>query len=338
MSRQLLAVVTGLVLLTLAPKPTVSQDAQDARGTWTLPQTPWEEPDLSGIWDFRTITSLERPDELAGKEVLTDDEAAEYERTRVAALDKDRRPSDGDGDGDGDGISAAQDVRNAYNQFWWDYGTKLTEDKRTSLIVDPPDGKIPLLTSPARKRTDARREARRRPPHGPEDRNLWERCILAGNAGPPMNPGAYNNNVQLFQTPGYVVLLNEMIHDARIVPMDGRPHLPQNIRQWKGDSRGRWEGDTLVVDTANFTGKTSFRGSGAGMHLVERFTRVDADTLLYEYTIDDSESFETTWSAAIPMTQTEGPMFEYACHEGNYAMVNLLAGGRAQEAEKSNDE
>ena len=176
------------------------------------------------------------------------------------------------------------------------------------------------------------------PPDGPEDRNLWERCILAGNAGPPMNPSVYNNNVQLFQTPGYVVILNEMIHDARIVPMDGRPHLPQNIQQWKGDSRGRWESDTLVVDTTNFTGKTSFRGSGAGMHLVERFTRVDADTLLYEYTIDDPDSFETTWSAAIPMTQTEGPMFEYACHEGNYAMVNLLAGARAQEAAKSKDE
>jgi len=152
-----------------------------------------------------------------------------------------------------------------------------------------------------------------------------------------MNPSVYNNNVQLVQTPGYVVILNEMIHDARIVPMDGRPHLPQNIRLWRGDSRGRWEGDTLVVDTTNFTGKTSFRGSGPGMHLVERFTRVDADTLLYEYTLDDPESFESTWSAAVPMTKTEGPMFEYACHEGNYAMTNLLLGARAQDAAKAKD-
>ncbi len=294
-----------------------------------VPRTSWGEPDLSGIWDFRTMTPLERPDELAGKEVLTDDEAAEYERTRLATLDKDRRVADG--------ISVAQDVRNAYNQFWWDYGTKLTEDKRTSLIVDSPDGRIPPLTPPAQKRADARRKARQRPPHGPEDRNLWERCILASNAGPPMNPSVYNNNVQLVQTPGYVVILNEMIHDARIVPMDGRPHLPQNIRLWRGDSRGRWEGDTLVVDTTNFTGKTSFRGSGPGMHLVERFTRVDADTLLYEYTLDDPESFESTWSAAVPMTKTEGPMFEYACHEGNYAMTNLLLGARAQDAAKAKD-
>jgi hypothetical protein len=146
-----------------------------------------------------------------------------------------------------------------------------------------------------------------------------------------MNPSAYNNFVQLLQTPRYVVILNEMVHDARIVPMDGRPHLPQTIRQWRGDSRGRWEGNTLVVDTTNFTDKTSFRGSGPGMHLVERFTRISNDRLLYEYTIDDPESFETAWSAAVPMTRTEDPMFEFACHEGNYGMFNLLAGARAQE-------
>jgi hypothetical protein len=290
---------------------------------WIPPRTAWGDPDLSGMWDFRTLTPLERPKKLEGKEVLTDEEAALYEQEAVAALDKDRRTSDG--------LTAEQDVGNAYNQFWWDYGTKLTEDKRTSLIVDPPDGRVPPLTPPAQARADARAAALKRPAHGPEDRTPWERCILGFNAGPPMNPSAYNNFVQILQTPGYVVLLNEMVHDARIVPMDGRPHLPPTIRQWRGDSRGRWEGTTLVVDTTNFTDQTSFRGSGPGMHLVERFTRIDDGRLLYQYTIDDPESFETEWSAAVPMTKTDDPMFEYACHEGNYGMFNLLAGARAQE-------
>jgi hypothetical protein len=178
---------------------------------------------------------------------------------------------------------------------------------------------------------DARAAALERPAEGPEDRTPWERCILGFNAGPPMSPSAYNNNVHLLQVPGYVVILTEMVHDARVVPMDGRPHLPSDIRQWRGDSRGRWEGNTLVVETKNFTDKTSFRGSGPGMRLVERFTRVDADRLVYEYTIDDPESFAGTWSAAVPMTRTEEPMFEYACHEGNYGMFNLLEGARAQE-------
>ena len=275
---------------------------------------------------------MERPAELAGKEVLTDDEAAEYERKRLHARDKDRRPSDVDG------ISVALDVRNAYNQFWWDYGTKLTEDKRTSLIVDPTDGRIPPLTPPAQERADFSNPDLENLARGPEDRDVGERCIVGFNAGPPMNPSAYNNNVHIFQTPDYIVILNEMVHEARIVPMDGRPHIPGHVRQWRGDSRGRWEGDTLVVDTTNFTSKTTFRGSGSGVHLVERFTRVDADTLLYEYTIDDPESFETPWSVAVPMTKTEGPMFEYACHEGNYSMFNLLAAARAREAEASRDE
>lgn len=286
-------------------------------------RTPWGDPDLSGVWDFRTMTPLERPEELAGKPTLTDEEAAAYERARLAELDKDRRVADG--------ISTEQDVRNAYNQFWWDYGTELTEDKRTSLVVDPPDGKIPSLTAGAAARWNARRAARERPPHGPEDRNLWERCILGPSTGPPINPSVYNNNIQIFQTPDHVVILNEMIHDARIVPIDGRPRLPESIRQWRGDSRGHWDGDTFVVRTANFTDKTSFRGSGPEMRVEERFTRIDVDRLLYEYTIDDLDSFARAWSAALPMLKTEGPVFEYACHEGNYGLVNVLAGARAED-------
>jgi hypothetical protein len=202
--------------------------------------------------------------------------------------------------------------------------------KRTSLIVDPPDGKIPPLTEEGRKRVEARAAMLRRPPTGPEDRNLWERCIL-GTAGPPIVPGPYNNNFQLFQTRDYVVILNEMIHDARIIPLDGRPHVPAKVRQWMGDSRGRWEGNTLVVDTTNFTGKTNFRGAGEGLHLIERFTRMDAGTLLYEFTVADASAFTRTWSAALPMTKSDDLIYEYACHEGNYGMFNMLSAARAEE-------
>ena len=313
------AIAIGLVM----PGPAAGQESGAQAETWTLPQTPWGEPDLQGIWDFRTLTPLERPDELAGKAALTDEEAAAYQAERVARLDKDRRTEDG--------LTAEADVALAYNEFWWDYGKTLTEDKRTSLIVDPLDGRIPPLTPEAQARVDLRREAGQRPAHGPEDRSVSERCILGFNAGPPVNPSAYNNNIQIFQIPGQVVILVEMVHDVRVVPLDGRPHLPGHIRQWKGDSRGHWEGETLVVETTNFTDKTSFRGSGPALHLTERFTRADADTLLYEYSIDDPQSFTVPWSAVIPMQKTEAPMFEYACHEGNYGMANLLAGARAQE-------
>ncbi|RPI50991.1 MAG: hypothetical protein EHM55_20030 [Acidobacteria bacterium] len=201
-------------------------------------------------------------------------------------------------------------------------------------MTDPPDGRVPSLTPGAQQRADARAAARRRSPaDGPEDRSLAERCILWPTAGPPMIPGGYNNNYQILQAPGYVAILIEMIHDVRIVPLDGRPHAPQAIRQWMGDSRGRWDGNTLVVTTTNFTDKTNFRGSSARMKAVEKFTRVDADTIDYQFTIEDPASFARSWAAAIPMTKTEGPIFEYACHEGNYGMTNLLSGARAEEKE-----
>ncbi len=317
------AAPTVIVVGLLAMAPAAGQAPTDAAEEWAVPRTPWGEPDLQGVWDFRTITPLERPKELAGKQLFEDGEAAEFETRELQRRDKDRRTSDG--------LTAEQDVGNAYNQFWWDYGNKLTEDKRTSLIVDPSDGRIPPLTPEARKRRDTMRAARARPPHGPEDRGVAERCILGFNAGPPFTPSAYNNNVHIFQTPEHAALFIEMVHDARIVPLDGRPHLPENIRQWRGDSRGHWEGDTLVVETTNFTDKASFRGSGKNMHLSERFTRIGLDRLLYEYTIDDPESFTKPWSAAIPMKKTNQPMFEYACHEGNYSMVTMLAGARAEE-------
>ena len=168
-------------------------------------------------------------------------------------------------------------------------------------------------------------------PEGPEDFGLPERCLLWPTAGPPMLPGGYNNNYQIVQNPGFVVILSEMIHDVRIIPLDGRLHLPDNIRQWMGDPRGHWEGDTLVVDSTNFTGKTHFRGSDRNLHLIERFTRVDPNTVLYRFTVDDPTAFTKSWSGEAPLTKTPGPIFEYACHEGNYSMANMLSGARAQE-------
>jgi hypothetical protein len=284
-------------------------------------RTPWGDPDLQGMWTNATITPFERPVTMSGRQVLTEQEAAEFEKETLAARDADNR---------GGGTDA--DLGRAYNQFWYERGTKVVGTRHTSLVVDPPDGRVPALTPDGQQRADVRAAARRRSPaDGPEDRSLAERCILWPTAGPPMVPGGYNNNYQILQSPGYVVIAIEMIHDVRIIPLDGRPHAPSGIRQWMGDSRGRWDGDTLVVTTTNFTDKTNFRGASANMKLVERFTRVDADTIDYRFTVDDPAAFSRSWSASIPMTKTEGPLFEYACHEGNYGMTNLLSGARAEE-------
>ena len=287
----------------------------------SVPRTPWGDPDLQGLWTNATVTPFERPANLSGKAVLTQEEAAEFERQTNQARDADNR---------GGGTEA--DLGRAYNQFWYDRGTKIVGTRRTSLVTDPPDGRVPALTPAAQSRADARAEARRRSPaDGPEDRSLVERCILWPTAGPPMVPAAYNNNYQILQAPGYVAILIEMIHDVRIIPLDGRPHASQAIRQWMGDSRGRWDGNTLIVTTTNFTDKTIFRGSSANLKIVERFTRVDPGTLDYQFTIDDPESYTRSWTAAVPMTKTDGPIFEYACHEGNYGMTNVLKGARAED-------
>jgi hypothetical protein len=229
-------------------------------------------------------------------------------------------------------VGTETDVALAYNDAWYDRGTKTVKTLRTSLIVDPPDGRIPALTPEAQKKARDRAEARRlHPADGPEDRSLNERCLLTVTTGPPMLPGPYNNNYQIVQTPQSVVIFNEMVHETRSIPTDGRPHLPASVRPWKGDSIGHWEGDTLVVDTTNFSDRTNFRGSGENLHLVERFHRVDAATLLYEFTVDDPASFTRPWSAAIASTKTEGPIYEFACHEGNYGMLGILSGARADE-------
>ncbi len=277
--------------------------------------------DLQGLWTNSTITPFERPKELAGKAFYTKEEAAAYEKRVAASSNRDQR-----------GATAEADVAGAYNDFWFDRGTKVVPTLRTSFVIDPPDGRIPALTAEAQKAAAERAEIAKRVPEGPEDMGLPERCLLWPNAGPPMLPTGYNNNYQIVQVPGYVMILSEMAHDVRIIPLDGSPHLPANMRLWLGDSRGHWEGKTLVVDTTNFTDKTHFRGADRNLHLTERFTRVDAGTIQYEFTVDDPTSFTRPWTAQVPLTKTAGPIYEYACHEGNYAMFNILKGARAQEA------
>ena len=309
----------------LSPPSANSQSATRAAnaGTWIVPRTADGQANLQGVWDFRSLTPFERPNNMGTKETFSEEEAADFTQQRLAALNKDQPGPEG-----------RIPLSGGYNDFWWDYGRQLTNDRRTSLVVDPPNGRVPALSPEARARAEIRRAALQRNAHGPEDRGAFERCLLGFNAGPPMNPSAYNNNMQLFQTKDQIVILNEMVHDARIIPLDGRDHLPSHVRQWHGDSRGHWDGDTLVIETKNFTEKSSFRGSGIRMLLVERFTRISADVLLYEYTIHDADSVARSWSVAVPMQKNEQPIFEYACHEGNYGMWNLMVGARAED-EKS---
>ena len=299
----------------------VGPRALAARSPQAGSRTPDGRPDLQGNWNFSSLTPLERPAQFAGKAVLTDEEAAQFERETLERTNADRRRD-----------TPEADVATEYNDAWYDRGTKVVGTRRSSLIVDPADGKIPALTAGGQARAGARAEARRQrgPADGPEDRSLAERCLLFA-AGPPMLPGPYNNNFQIVQTRDYVVIANEMIHDARIVPLDGRPHLPSTVRRWQGDPRGHWEGDTLVVDTTNFSDRTNFRGADENQHLVERFRRVDAQTLDYTFTVEDPTAFSRPWTVALPMTRSNDPIYEYACHEGNYAMVGILKGTRAQE-------
>jgi hypothetical protein len=280
-----------------------------------------QRPDLEGIWSNATITPLERPADLAGKATFTSEEAAAYEKRVLENGNVDKRRGNPD-----------LDVALAYNDFWYNRGTKVVGSRRTSLIIDPADGHIPALTPESQKRVDATRAfMQEHATDGPEGRTLGERCILWATAGPPMLPGPYNNNFQIIQTRDRVVILNEMIHGARVIPLDGSPHVASAIRQLQGDSRGHWEGKTLVVDTTNFSGQYSFRGSDENLHLTERFTRASPDSLVYEFRVDDPTAFTKPWTAQIVVTKTKGPMFEYACHEGNYAMTDILAGARAAE-------
>jgi len=312
----------------------------------SIPRTTDGRPDLQGIWTNATITPLERPAQFADRLAVSDKEATEFEKKSLDNSSLDRR----------DGGSDADRSR-AYNNLFVDKGTELARvdgQKRTSLIVDPPDGKMPPLTAEGQKRFAT---LRRRADEGSgglnagnggggnvsadvsgsydsiKDRPLAERCILGfgSTSGPPMMPVLYNNTYQIIQTPDTIMILVEMVHDRRVIHLDGRPHLPSDVRQWLGDSIGHWEGDTLVVETTNFTDKTTYRGSDRNLKVIERFRRVDAGTILYRVTIDDPTVFTKNFTMEFPFLASAGPIYEYACHEGNYAMPDILGGARRQE-------
>ena len=320
-----IAMFLGVALIAL---PIASQAQSGLNADYTAPRTSYGHPDLQGIWSNATITPLERPRELSEKAFMTAEEAEQYEADRLAATNRDRRTGDKDAD-----------VRNAYNDFWWDSGDNIVATRRTSLIVDPPDGRIPEFTAAGRARLETRPtfEGQRslatfqEYTDGPEDQDLMTRCIYFGSAGPPMLPSAYNNNYHLVQTENHVLIVNEMVHETRVIPLDGRPPLTGAVRQWLGSSRGHWDGETLVVETTNFTPETGFRGASENMRLTERFTRIDDEMLLYEFTVDDPDTFTEPWTAQIPSVKADGLMYEYACHEGNRGMEGILAGARAAE-------
>ena len=313
MTRLLTVLAAVAAIAALTP---IAADAQ------SVPRTAWGAPDLQGVWDFRSLTPMERPADLADTEVFTAEEAAEFSEESIR-----RRSRDND--------TSGRVV--PYNDFWFDEGTSVTTE-RTSLVVDPPDGRIPAMTSGAVKRREAAAMARQGTgAHEPTPGGFVEdlgpgglqvRCILGFNSGPPMAPSAYNNNMQLLQTENMVVLFAEMNHDARFVYLDDRPELDADIRQWHGDSRGYWDGDTLVVETKNFLRETNFQRGATSQHLTltERFTRVSDGVLQYDVTVDDPTVWTTAWTYSVPMQRNDQPLYEYACHEGNYGIYNILAG------------
>jgi len=331
--RSLIGVLAAFAALPLAAQTggTVATDKGAA-----IPRTADGHPDFSGIWTNVTITPLERPRELANKEFFTAEEAAEYEKRMVAQRNRDQRER-----------GTQRDVASAYNDFWWDSGTKVVKTLRTSIVVDPPDGHVPALTAARQAQLAAKTEAIKKrceqpgcepensgllgPADGPEDRPLMERCLAFGSAGPPMMPSAYNNNFQFVEGPGYLAIDVEMAHIVRHIPLDGSPHVASNIREWEGDSRGHWEGDTLVVETTNFNRQVSFRGSDENLRVTERFNLVDPETIMYRFTLDDPTAFTRPWTGEIPMVRAPGPLYEYACHEGNKGLAGILESARSDE-------
>ena len=321
MSYRFVAAVGVLAILAAPPAP--------AATNWALPRTSDGQPDLQGVWLSNGATPLERPKGLEGRPFLTDAEVAELKK-RAARLFKEANSDFASGD---NAFLAAYANVNRYENPNISQGSTVDMvdrefDNRTSLIVDPPDGKLPPLTPAGLQRVAKADAATKRPPAGPEDFTNFIRCITFGTprVGGNFGAGPYSY-YQIFQTAGYVVLFTEMIHEARIIPLDGRPHLPKTIRQWSGDSRGRWEGKTLVVDTTNFSTKNYYMGSAENLHLVERFTRVSAGRLDYTVTIDDPTTWTKPWTAVVRLKATKDAIYEFACHEGNYvSMVGMLSG------------
>lgn len=352
MSPRLAASMFAVLAIVLWSPAALAQAPSTKQAASSAPRTPHGKPDLQGFWDFRTLTPLERPASQANKPFLTEEEAKALQqqnadrRARASTASAPRTSPRAAGGG-GQAVGA-------YNDFWIDGGVVVVGDRRTSLIVDPPDGRVPTAVPGTSRQTGSLMEdLALEPPirvlatgaraDGPEHRGLSERCLVGFNSGPPMLPSGYNNHMQIVQTSDYVAILNEMNHDVRIVPLDGRAALPGTLRQWAGVSRGHWEGDTLVVKTTNFTDKTaSFNpsvvtalGTGTGLTLTERFRRPDDTTLLYEFTIDDPSTFTRPFTALVPMQKSDQPVFEYACHEGNYGLMSILRGARAEEAARS---
>jgi hypothetical protein len=325
--------VLGAALL-LMPGNGAEPAAKDTAKTpknWALPRTADGQPDFQGYWSNATFVPLERPKDLGAKEFYTGAEAAAFEKKRIQE----------------EHSQAADDVH--YDNVIWqgDKYAKGSANLRTSIVFDPPDGRLPPLSPQGQKRAAelAALLPHRNAAESAESRTLGERCITWGADGPPMLGSTYNSILQILQNSAAVVILTEMIHSARTIHLDGRPHLPASILQLAGDSRGRWDGDSLVIDSTNFTDKTNFRGppatarqdiaSSPDLHVIERFTRINEDTIVYRFTIDDPGTWSKPWSGETLMRKTNGPIFEYACHEGNYGLVDILAGARAAEKKGS---
>ena len=327
--RYLAAFSGAVAMMAVASAPAAGQGATAESG-WTLPRMADGHPDLQGVWANNNATPLERPPQWAGKTRLTDEELAELKASAAEVVASGLDAQFGDQlvlkalEGLTD--AGSYDTTGNYNQFWM---ADRDFTHQTSLVIDPPDGQVPALTTAAERRADDRRAYRdTHPADGPEDRGLGERCA---NFGVPRLGAGYNSYFQVFQTAGHVAVLKEMAHDVKLIPVDGSGHAPDRIRQWNGDSRGRWDGDTLVVETTNFSSQSSFRGSAERLHLVERYTRVGPETLNYEVTVTDPSTWTQPWTVLIPLKRSEDSIFEYACHEGNYGMEGILAGHRAQE-------
>lgn len=323
--RGLVTVTAVIVVASLARLPAAGQTQSAAPEAWTSPRTPDGQPDLQGLWTNETITPFERPRELGTKAFLTPEEAAEIERTtalRRAEAEDNPRPG----------------AVGAYNEFWLDSGDKLLSTRQTSLVVDPPDGRVPVRPDAEATRDHNRANEGNSYKH----MSVWDRCISRGVPG-SMFPAGYNNAYRILQVPGYVVILHEMIHDVRIIPLDGRPHIGPKIGLWMGDARGRWEGETLVVETTNYHDRGWIASNAASgrikgipvseaLHVVERFKRLDESTIHYEATITDPNVYSGSWTVAMPLTRDlTYVMFEYACHEGNLAVSNILSGARVLE-------
>ncbi len=320
-----LLVATALMVVaarSVAGQTPASPAKPAAARKWTVPRTPDGQPDLQGFWTNSTYVPLERPDNVA-KAFYTEQEFAAVIKAAAAREAEQTEPG------------TVADVHYDFTQFGLDRSqSAFVKTLRTSLIVDPPNGKLPPVTAEGQKRAAERAAERKRmgaTTDAVQNMPLGTRCLIMAGSGPPMMTPGYNTNYQIVQGAGYVMILVEMIHDARVIPLDGRAPLPENMRQWMGDSRGHWEGETLVIETTNLNGKNPFRGSSENMRVIERLTRVDAKTLGYRFTVDDPATWATPWTAEAPMTKSVGPIFEHACHEGNYGVRNTLAGARAEE-------